>query len=71
MDKSIKCRKCILEQRINELKEFIRSDELKEINKLYDQCLPTSKSDIIKMNSYRNFLQSYVDVKYQNLKKND
>jgi hypothetical protein len=63
---SIRCRKCRLEEKISELKDKIRPDELEEINKLYDKHIPTTIEDINRIKSYKNFLQSYVDAKYQN-----
>ena len=67
--KSIRCKKCKLEESINELKGMMRPDELKEINRLYDKYIPTTFMDINSIKSYKNFLQSYVDAKYQNRKR--
>lgn len=49
---------------ISELKCSINSSELKDINHLYDKYFSIQKADIIRLESYKSFLQSYIAAKY-------
>jgi len=65
MEKDSYKEKSGLVKKIKRLQSFIQSDELKEVNKLYDRYVSIKRADIIMLKSYQNFILSYIQAKYQ------
>ena len=49
---------------INQYKNVISKDELREVNMIYDSYIPGERGTIHNLRRYKNFLASYVKAKF-------